>query len=350
MELNEFCDVQQAEQRFLKSSAAGTSIETLYNREWAGAVLERSLKALLADYAKRGWQARYDLLIPPLPPELAAKDTVTNSLGMKFLPVTICGGPTDKQRVLFSLWETRVQDCQVFATETKREWRKPFFDQGPDHPAVNVSWEEANAFCAWLTERERKAGKIPADQSYRLPGDQEWNCVAGIDELEDVARAAGRAITIYPWEKPPGQWVSQSNAWGTPLPTPPDHVANYRSAEIAPLLGKGDSPFLNAGMPPRHRDGHATTAPVGSYPPNHLGLYDVSGNVWELNGDVHPSEKWLALRMIRGGSWLESGYYALALTRRDAIQPDTRREDYGFRVVLASTLKGSVPALAPPPP
>ncbi|MGV3663350.1 MAG: RNA polymerase sigma factor [Prosthecobacter sp.] len=66
VELNEFCDVQQAEQRFLKSSAAGASIETLYNREWAGAVLERSLKALQADYAKRGWQARYDLLIRPL--------------------------------------------------------------------------------------------------------------------------------------------------------------------------------------------------------------------------------------------------------------------------------------------
>jgi RNA polymerase sigma-70 factor (ECF subfamily) len=66
VELNEFCDIQQAEQRFLKSSAAGTSIEALYNREWAGAVLERSLNALQADYTKRGWQARYDLLIRPL--------------------------------------------------------------------------------------------------------------------------------------------------------------------------------------------------------------------------------------------------------------------------------------------
>lgn len=66
VELNEFCDVQQAEQRFLQSSAAGASIETLYNREWAGAVLERSLNALQTDYAKRGWQARYDVLVRPL--------------------------------------------------------------------------------------------------------------------------------------------------------------------------------------------------------------------------------------------------------------------------------------------
>lgn len=66
VELNEFCDIQHAEQRFLKSSAAGASIETLYNREWAGAVLERSLSALREDYARRGWQVRYDLLILPL--------------------------------------------------------------------------------------------------------------------------------------------------------------------------------------------------------------------------------------------------------------------------------------------
>lgn len=66
VELNEFCDIQHAEQRFLQANAAGASIETLYNREWAGAVLERSLKALEEDYARRGWQARYDLLIRPL--------------------------------------------------------------------------------------------------------------------------------------------------------------------------------------------------------------------------------------------------------------------------------------------
>lgn len=66
VEITEFCDVQHAEQRFLKSSAAGTSMEALYNREWAGAVLERSLTALQADYARRGWQERYDLLIRPL--------------------------------------------------------------------------------------------------------------------------------------------------------------------------------------------------------------------------------------------------------------------------------------------
>ena len=45
-----------------------------------------------------------------------------NTLGMKFVPVPIIGGPSGGQRVLFSVWETRVQDYEVFAKETEREW------------------------------------------------------------------------------------------------------------------------------------------------------------------------------------------------------------------------------------
>ncbi len=74
-----------------------------------------------------------------------------NTLGMKFVPVPISGGPTDQQRVLFSVWDTRVQDYERFAKETQRDWPKPDFEQGPTHPAVMVSWEDATAFCQWLT-------------------------------------------------------------------------------------------------------------------------------------------------------------------------------------------------------
>ena len=122
---------------------------------------------------------------------------------MKFVPVPITGGPTDGQRVLFSVWETRVQDFAAFATETKRGWRRPDFEHGPMHPVVNVTWADANAFCVWLTEKERKIGKLDTSLAYRLPSDHEWSCAIGIGDKEDPASPAGKKNGIYggtyPW-------------------------------------------------------------------------------------------------------------------------------------------------------
>jgi eukaryotic-like serine/threonine-protein kinase len=225
---------------------------------------------------------------------------------------------------LFSIWHTRVQDYQVFAVETKREWPKPFFEQGPDHPAVNVTWHDANAFCAWLTERERKAGKILADQSYRLPGDREWSCAAGISDLEDTTHdrpdnRIGKRAAIYPW--------------GAEA-TMPDHAGNYLSAECAPLLASGELSHLLEKVVPSYRDGHATTAPVGSYPPNHLGLYDIGGNVWQWTADKSPPPA-QDNQIVRGGSWTRSGLFGAVLTRRDGRLYNQALDEVGFRVVLA---------------
>ena len=143
-------------------------------------------------------------------PHAATKDApFVNSLGMKFVPVPIVGGPTGGQRVLFSVWETRVADYEVFATETKRAWPKVGIEQGPTHPAVNGSWEDAVAFCVWLTERERAAGRLGENEMYRLPSDHEWSCAVGIGELEDPGscRAEGPndhgCVPLGEWS-PPG--------------------------------------------------------------------------------------------------------------------------------------------------
>jgi Sulfatase-modifying factor enzyme 1 len=91
-----------------------------------------------------------------------------NTLGMRFLSVP-------GTQVLFSIWDTRVQDYQVFARATSTDWPSPEFQQGPTHPAINVSWLDAKRFCEWLTGKERAEGKIRPDQEYRLPTDVEWS-------------------------------------------------------------------------------------------------------------------------------------------------------------------------------
>ncbi len=67
VEIAEFVfNAEEAERQFQRSGAGDDSVEALYNREWANAVLERSLRALQDDYARRGWQERYQLLEAPL--------------------------------------------------------------------------------------------------------------------------------------------------------------------------------------------------------------------------------------------------------------------------------------------
>ncbi|WP_218280401.1 SUMF1/EgtB/PvdO family nonheme iron enzyme [Verrucomicrobium spinosum] len=71
--------------------------------------------------------------------------------------------------VLFARWETRVSDFESFLKATGRVWNhSPAFTQTGDHPVVNVTLQEALAFCNWLTEKERAEGTLDANQSYRL--------------------------------------------------------------------------------------------------------------------------------------------------------------------------------------
>ncbi len=255
-------------------------------------------------------------------PATATKDApFMNSLGMKFVPVPITGGPTDGQRVLFSVWETRVQDYEVFVKETGRELVKPDFDQAPTHPAVGVTWEDTTAFCAWLTERERKAGKLGASEVYRLPSDHEWSCAVGIGDREDAAKLpAEKHIKIkeYPWGS---QWP------------PPDDSGNYASEEARPLQEAGQLSFVLKAVLPGYRDGFATTAPVGSYAPGRFGLHDFGGNAreWCLGWFDAAQER----RVARGGPWNGYDKWDLQSSGRAGVPPTERRDNIGFRVVLA---------------
>jgi Sulfatase-modifying factor enzyme 1 len=224
------------------------------------------------------------------------EEPYVNSLGMKFVPVPEVG-------VLFSIWETRVKDYQVFAEATKREWPKPDFKQTEEHPAVNVSWQDATVFCEWLTEQERKARRISTNQAYRLPTDLEWSAAVGLEKEDgDTPRARDVKVKgVYPW--------------GTKWP-PPKGAGNY---------GLGTEV-----------DDFAWTAPVGSFEANRHGIYDLGGNVWEWCEDWYDEQH--VGRVLRGASWHDFRFDSLLSSSRAGLNAPGRRVDcFGFRCVLAAT-------------
>lgn len=247
----------------------------------------------------------------------------TNSLGMKFVPVPITGGPTDKQRVLFSIWETRVQDYEAFRTETKRGWKKPDMDLQAAHPVVNVSWEDARAFCAWLTDKEHTAGKLDPSLIYRLPSDHEWSCAMGIGDKEDPALPAGKKNGTLGGAYP----------WGTSYP-PMQPSGNYADEDFIQEARKKAS-GQNAKWVEGYKDGFPHSATVGSFPPNSLGLHDLGGNVWEWCLDKYEETK--DERVLRGGSWRAYGIGGLLSSSRYPLSSGGCGDGHGFRVVLAPT-------------
>lgn len=252
----------------------------------------------------------------------ATKDApFINSLGMRFVPVPIKGGPTDGQLVLFSVWETRVQDYLHFAIGTDRQWPKAEIPEPSNHPVVNVSWEDATAFCRWLTTYDRLRHKLGAHESYRLPTDHEWSNAIGIGGKEDPAQPAGKKNGmlggVYPW--------------GTSYP-PVQSSGNYADEDFRREFESKVS-GQNLKWEHGYTDGFPFTAPVGSFSANSLGLYDLGGNVWEWCLDKYDEAK--DERVLRGGSWRAYGSNGLLSSSRFPLAPGGYGDGHGFRVVLA---------------
>jgi formylglycine-generating enzyme len=193
------------------------------------------------------------------------------------------------------------------------DWRHP---EGPSsgiagrerHPVVHVAWTDARAYCAW-------AGK-------RLPTEAEW---------ERAARGGlvGKRFAWGDERRPDGRW--QANTFQGSFP---DHDA-------------GDDRFSG-------------TAPVGSFPPNGFGLFDMSGNVWEWCADYFrpdyyavspardpkgppdsfdPEEPGAVKRVLRGGSFLCSDDYCLRYTvaARNKGAEDTGSSHVGLRCARSAS-------------
>lgn len=259
----------------------------------------------------------------PRDPKRATKETpFVNSLGMKFVPVPIVGGPTGGQRVLFGVWHTRVQDYEAFVKETKRPWPKPDFSQGPTHPAVNVSWDDAQLFCQWLNARDKAAGLLPSGWRYRLPGDHEWSCAVGLGESEDAAK--------LPTEK--NSMIDDVFPWGAQWP-PPDGAGNYAGEELRSALAAGKFTYATKDVIAGYHDEFVNTSPVGSFAANRFGLFDMGGNVWQW------CEDWLNKKQVdhvlRGAAWGTNERRRMLLSHRYQYVALYRFKTFGFRCVLA---------------
>jgi formylglycine-generating enzyme required for sulfatase activity len=183
-----------------------------------------------------------------------------------------------KYTVTFQDWDACVVDggCNGYRPSDK-EWGRD------TRPVINVSWNDAQAYIQWLSN---KTGK-----SYRLPTEQEW----------EIAARAGTTTEyywgIFPFGDSPSSANANCNACGS----------------------KWDN---------------RTTAPVGSFKPNGFGLYDMSGNVWQWTDSCWEGD--CKKRVLRGGSWNDTTTNIRIATRfKDDITE--RYHISGFR--LAMTLK-----------
>ncbi len=176
-----------------------------------------------------------------------------------------------------------------------------------DHPVVHVSWNDAQAFCAWT--------------GTRLPTEAEW----------EYAARGGLTGARFPW--------------GDELEPGGEHRMN---------VFQGTFPVQNTTA-----DGFAGTAPVGTFEPNGYGLFQMTGNVWEWTADwfdpafyAHSAREdpagppGGAARVMRGGSYLCHASYCnrYRVDARSANTPDSSTGNLGFRVVLGGA--DSPPAAA----
>jgi Caspase domain len=92
-----------------------------------------------------------------------------NSLGQRFVPIP--GTPT-----YFCIWDTRVSDYGKFVQETGRFWKPAGFPQKADHAALRISWEDATAFCEWLTAKEHASWQTAFESGVSAPKGSGMEC------------------------------------------------------------------------------------------------------------------------------------------------------------------------------
>src|SRR5207253_1695935 len=138
----------------------------------------------------------------------------------------------------------------AFCNATGRHREQADFDQEATHPVVKVNWFDADAFCKWLTEKERGENFLEQGRAYRLPTDLEWSMAARLPEENGATPEArdGKIKNEFPWGK---QWP------------PPNGAGNYADQSAKRRV---------AAVIQNYVDNFAQTSPVGNFKPNAFGF------------------------------------------------------------------------------
>mgnify|MGYP001563762286 FL=1 len=144
---------------------------------------------------------------------------------------------------------------------TRVNWRQPWggMDAIDNNPVVHVAWEDAVAFCDWLSAK--------SGLNVRLPTEAEWEYAA---QAGTYGGNQDRSTGEY--------------SWGVAFYKDDLPVGNFADQAFGSRYPAWKYPVVNT-----HNDGYAMLAPVRSYKPNSFGLYDMSGNAWEWTASVYRS-------------------------------------------------------------
>ncbi|MES2734711.1 MAG: bifunctional serine/threonine-protein kinase/formylglycine-generating enzyme family protein [Verrucomicrobiota bacterium] len=259
-----------------------------------------------------------------------------NSLGMSFVPVP-------GTQVLFARHETRVRDFEAYVrtrqalpgwsggaasagsappAASSTSWEHPGFSQSPDHPVCGMSQLDARFFCTWLTNQEITAGWLKKNQAYRLPTDAEWSLAAAI--TQDPGPEAPPAFSAEPHLLPAGNFAGPE----------------ARQYALWPSRLAADAP----------EDPYPCTAPVGRFPANALGLFDLHGNVaeWTDTRLASRADRVPNHYCLRGGSWATGRIVKMRPESRMHSSRSRAQPDFGFRVVLDLDVKPQPPQALDP--
>jgi hypothetical protein len=222
-------------------------------------------------------------------PKVPEKIDVEGGINLEFVKCIVANNTDKKLSKKGTLSNFYIGKYEV----TQKQWQDvmgndpSYFSVCDNCPVEQVSWNDVQAFIRKLNQK--------TGNTYRLPTEAEWEYAAkGGNKIDGFTYSGSNNLSEVAW-----------------------HF---------------DNSILK-------------THPVGQLQPNELGLYDMSGNVWEwcadMDGANSPGSKTHAgghlspsSRVFRGGSWYYGAEYCLSANRYSSISPDGRFSDLGFRLVV----------------